>query len=151
MKKKTGIIINPGIDLNSSRKALEISKNFECVHAACGIHPHNATSIDDDEFNGCMKLIENKKVVGIGETGLDFYYNHSDRISQVELFKKHIQFAEKNDMPLIVHQRNAEDETIEVFETTKYPSRVVFHCFGGDRRLFEWIVSRGFMFLLPVS
>lgn len=143
-EEKTDIIINPGIDLNSSRKALEISRNFEGVYVTCGIHPHNAMSIDEDEFDRCMELIENKKVVGIGETGLDFYYNHSDMISQVELFKKHIQFAAKNDMPLVVHQRKAEDETIKIFESIEHPARVVFHCFGGDRKLLEWIISKGF-------
>lgn len=144
LEEKVKLIINPGIDLNSSCKAIEISSNFECVYATCGIHPHNAASIDKNEFDRCAKLIENKKVVGIGETGLDFYYQNSERISQIELFKRHIQFAARRDMPLIVHQRNAEKETIEIFESLKHPSRVVFHCFSGDQTLLEWIISKGF-------
>lgn len=138
------VIINPGIDLQSSIKAVEISKKYECVYSACGIHPHNAGRIDEAEFNHCMNLSADKKTVGIGETGLDFYYNHSDRSAQIELFKKHILFASKKNMPLIVHQRNAEDVMIEIFESINHPQKVVFHCFGGDKKLLDWIISKGF-------
>ncbi|MCX7706294.1 MAG: TatD family hydrolase [bacterium] len=144
LEEKVRIIINPGIDLDSSIKAVEISKKYECVYAACGIHPHNAAGMRSDEFDRCMKLIENEKVVAVGETGLDFYYHYSDRNSQIELFKKHIFFSKKIDKPLIVHQRNAEDELMDVFEDTGCPSKVVFHCFGGDEKLFEWIIAKGF-------
>lgn len=144
IEEKLKIIVNPGVDLDSSIKALEISKRFDCVYATCGFHPHNAAGVKKDEFDRCTKLIEEKKVVGIGETGLDFYYNHSDRISQVDLFKRHIQLAAQKDLPIIVHQRNAEHEIIEVFESMKHPSRVVFHCFSGDEKLFEWVISKGF-------
>lgn len=137
-------IVNPSIDLESSRKAIEISNEFDIVYACCGIHPHNASDTDDMQFNMCMKLTDNKKVVGIGETGLDFYYQHSDYASQINLFKKHIEFAKKLELPLIVHQRNAEKQMYEVFEDIKPPSKVVFHCFSGDEKMLEWAMEKGF-------
>ncbi len=144
IEEKVQFIINPGIDLDSSRKALEISSRFERVYPLCGIHPHNASKTDEMEFAECMKLIKSNRVAGIGETGLDFYYQHSDMISQVSLFKKHLQFAKKNNMPLVVHQRSADKQIVEIFEDAGYPSRVVFHCFDGSKEMFEWVMKKGF-------
>ncbi|MCM8815431.1 MAG: TatD family hydrolase [Candidatus Omnitrophica bacterium] len=145
INEKVRIIIDPGIDFDSSKRAIEVAKIYDCVYATIGIHPHNASKTDATKFNECMKLIENnKKVVGIGETGLDFYYQNSDRISQVTLFQKHIQFAREFDLPVVIHQRNAEKEMVEILENTKRPSKIVFHCFGGDEEFFQWVNENSF-------
>ncbi|HOL49438.1 MAG TPA: TatD family hydrolase [bacterium] len=142
--EKISLVINPGTDLPSSKMAYEIAQKFNSVYAATGIHPHSANSVNDDIFQQCMELIEHDKVIAIGETGLDFYYQHSKKSAQVELFKKHIKFAARFDIPLIVHQRDAEEEIIEIFKNETYPSKVVFHCFSGDEKMLEWVMASGF-------
>ncbi|HOK79857.1 MAG TPA: TatD family hydrolase [bacterium] len=142
--EKICLIINPGTDLFSSKRACEIAREFDFVYAATGIHPHNAELVSDDVFYQCMKLVENNKVIAIGETGLDFFYQNSKKEDQIELFRKHIRFATKFDFPLIVHQREAENETIQIFESERHPSKVVFHCFSGDEKMLEWVMASGF-------
>ncbi len=144
IEEKVEFIINPGIDLESSTKACKLANQFYCVYACCGIHPHNAASSNEEELQQCMKLINGEKILGIGETGLDFYYQYSDRDTQIKMFKSHIEFARKFDLPLIVHQRNAEEEMIEIFQQIKYPSKVVFHCFSGSKKLYSLIMEKGF-------
>ena len=144
LNEGVGFIINPAIDLVSCLKAIEITRNFECVYATVGIHPHNAEGYSEEVFDSLTKLVSERKIVGIGETGLDFFYNKSSRQKQIEVFKKHIEIAKKYDLPLIVHQRQAQDETMEIFGSTKCPTKVVFHCFSGDEKFLEWAISKGF-------
>ncbi|MGB9642456.1 MAG: TatD family hydrolase [Candidatus Ratteibacteria bacterium] len=142
--EKVSLIINPGTDLPSSKRACEIAREFDFVYAATGIHPHSANSANDDVFYQCMKLVENNKVIAIGETGLDFFYQNSKKEAQIELFKKHIRFAARFNLPLIVHQREAESEIMQIFESERMPSKVVFHCFSGDEKMLEWMMASGF-------
>ena len=144
LKEDIGFILNPGIDLESSKRAIQIAKNFKIVYAACGIHPHNARSVNNDAFNGCMDLLSEDKVIAIGETGLDFFYQNSDIKQQIILFRKHINFARENNIPLIVHQRNAEEAVIEIFNEIKFPSKVVFHCFVSNKIFLDWIIKNNF-------
>ncbi len=144
MDENIGLIINPGVDLISTKKASEIAKQFDIVYFACGIHPHNADGINDELFDECMKLAGERKFVGIGETGLDFFYNNSDAAAQIKLFRKHINFARNNNFPLIVHQRNAQSAIMEIFNEIKLPSKVVFHCFVGDEKFLDWTIQKGF-------
>jgi len=144
MDEDIRIIINPGIDIESSIKASEIARQFPIVYALCGIHPHNVGSINDDIFNRCMSLINEGKVIGIGETGIDLFYDTFDADTQVRIFKKHINFARENNLPLIVHQRDAQDLMMNIFDEITPPSKVVFHCFSGDEGFLDWVVERNF-------
>ena len=93
-------------------KILNIISDNKCVYGSYGIHPHEAKnhrSIKSDEIVKKTKL--NKKIIGIGESGLDFYYNHSDKKDQTKCFEEHITAAQNTQLPLIVHTRNAETET----------------------------------------
>ena len=101
----------------SYNKILDIVSNNKCVYGSYGIHPHEAKnhkSIKSGEIIKKPKL--NKKIIGIGESGLDFYYNHSDKKDQIECFEEHIIAAQNTQLPLIVHTRSAELETIDILK-----------------------------------
>ena len=96
---------------------LKILKNYKNVYGTYGIHPHEASSHLNISTNKIVEnLNKNKKIIGIGETGLDFYYNNSDKKSQIELFSRHIEAANKTKAPLIIHTRSAEDETYKILK-----------------------------------
>ena len=115
---------------------LNIISNNKCVYGSYGIHPHEAKnhiSIKSEDIINKIKL--NKKIIGIGESGLDFYYNHSDKKDQIKCFEEHIIAAQQTQMPLIVHTRNAEIETLEIlndkFKEKEF--KILIHCFTGSK------------------
>ena len=101
----------------SFEQILKIVNGYESVYGTYGIHPHEAKSHQhiqsDDIIN---KVNQNKKIIGIGETGLDFYYNHSEKKDQIYSFEEHISAAQEKNLPLIVHTRSAEKETLQILE-----------------------------------
>tara|TARA_B100001564_G_C20587428_1_gene646203 strand:- start:41 stop:817 length:777 start_codon:yes stop_codon:yes gene_type:complete len=118
-------------------KILKIVSKNKCVYGSYGIHPHEAKnhqSINSDEIIEKTKL--NKKIIGIGESGLDFYYNHSDKKDQIKCFEEHIIAAQKTQLPLIVHTRNAEEETLKILQNKlkKKNFKILIHCFTGSKQ-----------------
>ena len=118
-------------------KILNIVSNNKCVYGSYGIHPHEAKhhqSIKSEEIINKIKL--NKKIIGIGESGLDFYYNHSDKKDQIKCFEEHIIAAQSTQLPLIVHTRNAEDETLEILKKKLIEKnlKILIHCFTGTKK-----------------
>ncbi len=129
-----GFILNPGADLDSSRRAVDLAEEYECVYAAVGVHPHEAASLSDKAFAALRKLAAHPKVVAIGEIGLDFYRDLSPRDAQREAFKKQLDLAVELKKPAILHSRDADPE---VEATLREWSRAgglrgVLHCFSGD-------------------
>ena len=89
-------------------KILNIISRNECVYGSYGIHPHEAKNHQSIKFQDIIKKTQlNKKIIGIGESGLDFYYNHSDKKDQIKCFEEHIIASQKTNLPLIIHSRNA--------------------------------------------
>ena len=122
--------------LDSFEKIKLIIKKYKNVYGTFGIHPHetkNFTNIDSLFISNLKKL--NKKVIGIGETGLDYYYNHSEKEIQKKSFIEHIKAASELKIPLIVHSRNAEFDTYEILKSEKKNCnlKVLIHCFTGSR------------------
>ena len=127
-------------------KILDIISKNECVYGSYGIHPHEAKNhkfIKSDDIIKKTKL--NKKVIGIGETGLDFYYNHSDKKDQIKCFEEHITAAQNTQLPLIVHTRNAETETIEIIKKrlNEKNFKVLIHCFTGSKNFAFKLIDLG--------
>ena len=122
--------------LNSFEKIKEIVLLDEIIFGTCGIHPHetkNDLISTDDIIN---KIQNNTKIIGVGETGLDFFYNNSEKNYQIKSFKKHIEASIALNMPLIIHSRNAEDEIIDILK--KYENsniKILMHCFTGSKKL----------------
>ena len=121
---------------NSLKKILKITSDFNCVYGTYGIHPHEAKNHRNIKSNEILnKVNSSKKIIGIGETGLDFYYNHSEKKDQMECFEEHINAAQLSNLPLIVHTRSAENETLELLKKKKKEKdfKILIHCFTGSR------------------
>ena len=117
----------------SFEKILEIIKLDPIIYGTFGIHPHEA----DKELLSKNEIVNNfknnKKVIGVGETGLDFYYNNSNKVNQIKSFENHIEASIDLKIPIIVHSRNAEDETYEVLSKYKKDNlKILMHCFTGS-------------------
>ena len=101
----------------SYKNILNIVDKYDCVYGTYGIHPHESKKHQKINSNIIIERInENKKIIGIGETGLDFYYNHSEKKDQIYSFEEHISAAQEKNLPLIVHTRSAEKETLQILE-----------------------------------
>ncbi len=117
-------------------KILRIVQEHKSVYGTYGIHPHEAKShLNFKSIDIINKVNQNKKIIGIGETGLDFYYSHSEKKDQINLFEQHILASQEKNLPLIVHTRSAEKETIEILERhlKKKEIKILIHCFTGTR------------------
>ena len=120
----------------SFNKILKIIKGFDCVYGTYGIHPHEAKNhLDINSKKIITNIKANNKIIGIGESGLDFFYNHSDKKDQIKCFEEHIIAAQQTQLPLVVHTRNAEDETLSIIKNKKKQKdfKVLIHCFTGTR------------------
>ena len=115
---------------------LKILENYKCVYGSYGIHPHEAKNHKDIKYeNIIIKVKKNKKIIGIGETGLDFYYNHSEKKDQVDSFLEHIEASNQTNLPIIVHTRAAEKETFEILQKAVKQNnlKILIHCFTGSK------------------
>jgi TatD DNase family protein len=120
----------------SLNKILKITEDFNCVYGTYGIHPHEAKNHKYIKSKDIIKKVKlSKKIIGIGETGLDFYYNHSEKKDQIKSFEEHISSAQELNIPLIVHTRSAEIETLELLKRKKKEKdfKILIHCFTGSR------------------
>ena len=124
---------------------LESFKNIEniltiddMIYGTFGIHPHETENNDVSKITIIESIKKNPKLIGVGETGLDFYYNHSKRNKQIESFKKHIEAAIEINLPIIVHSRNAEEETFNILnEYKKHKPKILMHCFTGTYKFYR--------------
>ena len=117
-------------------KILKIVQDHKSVYGTYGIHPHEAKSHQHIKCDDIIsKVNQNTKIIGIGETGLDFYYNHSEKKDQINSFEEHILAAQEKNLPLIVHTRSAEKETLETLEKhlKNKNTKILIHCFTGTR------------------
>ena len=120
----------------SLKKILKITSEFSCVYGTYGIHPHEAKNHKNIKSDEIIKKVNlSKKIIGIGETGLDFYYNHSEKKDQMECFEEHINSAQITNLPLIIHTRSAEIDTLELLKKKKKEKdfKILIHCFTGSR------------------
>ncbi len=142
--KESGVekILVPGWDLRSSKEAVAISGEFNNVYAACGIHPHDAKFYNDNIEKKIIELARNKKVVSIGEIGLDYYRDLSPREIQKEVFKRQLKVAEENNFPVIIHTRDSIKDTIEI--VSDFNCRGVFHAFDYAEDFAMKIIEMGF-------
>tara|TARA_B110000444_G_C18592833_1_gene479219 strand:- start:37 stop:774 length:738 start_codon:yes stop_codon:yes gene_type:complete len=120
----------------SFEKILKITSDFDCVFGTFGIHPHEAKNYKKIKSNDIIERVNrSKKIIGIGETGLDFFYNHSEKKDQIESFEEHINAAQISKLPLIVHTRDAEPETFNLLKKRKIEKdfKILIHCFTGTK------------------
>lgn len=140
-------IINVGSNFKTSKKAIEIAQKYafrhaKGVYAAVGLHPiHTNEEFDEEKF---LKLAQNKKVVAIGETGLDYYYDKSNADLQKEVFEKHLKIAAQISKPVILHSRDAADDILTVLMSQNSLPKGVMHCFQEDWHFAKIILDMGF-------
>lgn len=125
-------LVTVGTDLASSAESVALASAFPHVWAVVGIHPHNAIEATDHVLAHLATLANHPRVVGIGETGLDYFRDHSPRIRQEEAFREQIRLAKDLDKTLVIHCREAHEDVIRILEEERAPARTVFHCFSGD-------------------
>ena len=126
----------------SFSKVKELIKKDEIIYGTIGIHPHESGTNTIKSHEIIKNLKENSKIIGIGETGLDFYYNNSDRDKQISSFREHIDASIKAKVPLIVHSRNAEHETFKILNEFKNNNlKILMHCFTGSKEFSEKLLS----------
>ncbi|MBL7052821.1 MAG: TatD family hydrolase [Candidatus Marinimicrobia bacterium] len=136
-------IIVPGYDLPTSLRAMELAKKHDLIFATAGIHPHDASKSPKNYLNLLEQYATDEKVVAIGESGLDFFRNLSEKNVQIMRFSEQLELAKSLNLPIIIHNRNADDDTIETVENIGN-THGVLHCFSGSQRLADWAIERGF-------
>ena len=119
--------------LNSFERIKTIVKKDKMIYGTYGIHPHETETNQVDKKTIIKAVKENNKIIGIGETGLDFFYNHSNKDSQISSFKTHIEASIELNIPIIIHSRNAEEETFDILNSYKNINlKILMHCFTGS-------------------
>ena len=140
--------ITVGTDGQHNRKAVEMANRFENMYATVGIHPHDAKGVTGQIVDELKELARSEKVVAIGETGLDYHYNFSEHAEQRRTFAAHLEIARELNLPVIIHCREAFDETMEILERfiglEGRLKGVVFHCFSGSAEQARIVLNHGF-------
>ena len=138
IKRSKEVGIKKLLTISTSYESFDRIKNIiqkdEMIYGTIGIHPHEATKNKITSDIIVKNITENEKIIGIGETGLDFYYNNSDKNDQINSFKEHIEASIKTNSPLIIHSRDAEVETFEILSEYKNQNlKILMHCFTGSK------------------
>lgn len=147
-------VLNPGADLKTSRAAVALANKYPFIYAAVGCHPHDSKFMNDDTMNIFRELAKNKKVLGIGEIGLDYYYDNSDRETQKIWFREQIRLAKELDLPYIVHDRDAHEDIIRIMKEEHHTgTRGILHCYSGSVEMTREFMKLGFYISLggPVT
>ena len=146
-----GNIITVGIDLESSKKAIELSEHHAGIYAAVGIHPHDVADIDKTDIKKLSEIASHPGVVAIGETGLDFYRDYSPRGAQIQALKWQLALSAEMELPVIIHCRQAEEDLLHLlrswisdYRDTRRQCRGVIHCFNSDSNTAKEYLNMGF-------
>ena len=137
-------IINAGYSLESSKKAIEIANQYEFMYATVGVSPNDIEDLKGNYIEDIEELAKSHKVVAIGEIGLDYYWNKENKEKQKEIFMKQIKLANKLDLPIVIHTREAVMDTIDILKKIECKKRGVFHCCPLNRELVKEALKLGF-------
>lgn len=136
-----GYVINCGTDEKTSLFSSELSEKYDFIYFAAGIHPEEIGNIDESSFDNIKKLLKNKKCAAVGEIGLDYHWDDSEKEKQKEFFASQIEIASELNMPVIVHTRDAWQDTVDILK--KYKPKGVLHCFTGSVEIEREILNIG--------
>ena len=133
-----------GYGIESSKKAIEIAKQYEEIYAIVGISPNDLDGVEIEDIDKIEELAKNKNVVAIGEIGLDYYWNKDNKEFQKEIFIKQIELANKLDLPIVIHTRDAFVDTIEILKQNNVNKKGIFHCCPLNQELVKEAVKLGY-------
>ena len=146
--KENGVtaMLNAGNNIGELDKQLAISEKYPFIYTAVGVHPHNAGEYENIKAKDFIAQASHKKVVGIGECGLDYYYDYAPKETQIRIFREQIIAAQETGLPLIIHTRDADDDTISLLKEmyTQKPFTGEIHCFSSSKKLADFALSIGF-------
>ena len=140
---RTILTIGNGRGPDDMACGIPIAEQKEWIVTTVGIHPHDAVKAEDHHFGRMRELAAHPKVVAIGEAGLDYYYDHSPRDIQLQVFRRQAELAREMDLPLVVHTRDADEDTERILREVR-PGRGVIHCFTSEERLANVALELGF-------
>lgn len=144
-EKGVKLILNVGYDLPSSQRSVKLASEYDFVYAAVGIHPHDAKSANSMVWDELEELTKNPKVVALGEMGLDYYWDNSPRDVQKEVFLQQIGLAKRLKKPIIIHDRDAHGDVMEILRAEQDGSlEGVLHCFSGSLEMAKECIKLGF-------
>ena len=141
-------IITVGTNLVLSRKALSLAHQYENIYATIGIHPHDVAKTSNKTFDDLRVLAGDKKVIAYGEIGLDFFRNISPHEKQIEMFNRQLELAQELKLPVIIHDRDAHEQTLQMVKASGV-RQGVFHCFSGDYNMAKECIELGFYISVP--
>ncbi len=146
-----GLLIDPGVDVASSKKSIALARDFDFIYANVGLHPHEATlPVEESVFEELLTLARSPKVVAIGEIGLDYHYPEHNRPAQQEAFHEMLKMARSLDMPVVIHCRDAWEDMLRILSEESHSSmRGVMHCFSGDTLIAAECLRKGFKLSIP--
>lgn len=137
-------IIIPGVDVASSEQAIALAEQHDGLYAAVGVHPESLKDLPPGELDRVKELARHPKVVAIGEIGLDYYWDVAPRPFQQEIFRKQIQIARETGLPIIIHNRDATEDTVQIIEEDCKDVIGVMHCFTGSFETAQRCIKQGF-------
>ncbi len=136
------LVLDPGSNMTSSKKAVQLAEEYDFVFAAVGTHPHDAKDMVDNDLDTLRSLSTHPKVKAIGEIGLDYYYDHSPRIIQQQRFRDQMALAEDIKLPVIIHDREAHSDCFDIIRS--FPNVIgVYHCYSGSLEMAKQILDLG--------
>lgn len=132
-----------GYDVESSEKAVNLAEKYDFVYAACGVHPHDTQNLCEEDMNSLKELLKSKKAVALGEIGLDYYYDNSERPIQRHWFDRQLNLACRLDKPVVIHTRDAMADTIDILKANPNNTGII-HCFSGSKESARILLDMGY-------
>lgn len=142
-EKGVDFIVNAAADMKSCHTSLALAEKYPFIYSSIGVHPHDVKDLTDADIEEMKQLAAHQKVVAIGEIGLDYYYDNSPREDQRKWFKVQLELAKALDLPVIIHSREASQETFDMIVESGVKEGVI-HCFSGSYELAKEYIKRGF-------
>ena len=150
--RKDGIVhmISIGTDVGSSRSAIDLARKYDFISATVGCHPHDADECSSLDLEQLASMAAEREVVAWGEIGLDYYRNYSEKENQRKIFQTQLELAQRAELPVVVHDRDAHKEVYAILEKMgKGERKGIIHCFSGDRDLAEAFIALGYYISIP--
>ena len=142
-KEGVSLAVNVGADLTSSKNSIALAEQYDFIYAAVGVHPNEVGEMQDEDLETLADMAKHEKVVAIGEIGLDYHYDEPGRDVQKLWFEKQLHLAQALNMPFIVHDRDAHQDTLELLKKGGYYNGVM-HCFSGSCEMAKILLDLGF-------